>query len=141
LEARLGEHDGPFLLFMHHNPMPIHLAPLDSIRLLDDVVFRQLAARHRDRIRHVFFGHCHLPLAGSIAGVPVSSLRGTNHASYPLFSETNMLSASDLPESYGVVFFGEDYVTTHMVEFGYTGQIRVEGSPEYQDWNRETMVR
>jgi len=52
-----------------------------------------------------------------------------------------MLSASDLPESYGVVFFGDDYVTVHMVEFGYTGPIRVEGSPEYHDWNRETMVR
>lgn len=141
LEARLGEHDGPFLLFMHHNPMPIHLAPLDRIRLLDDVAFRQAVARHRGRIRHLFFGHCHLPLAGSVAGIPVSSLRGTNHASYPLFSETEMLSASDLPESYGVVFFGEDYVTTHMVEFGYGGPIRVEGSPDYQDWNRETMVR
>ncbi|MET0677909.1 MAG: phosphodiesterase [Bradyrhizobium sp.] len=141
LTARLDEHDGPFLLFMHHNPMPLHLGPLDQIRLLDDVAFRQLAARYRDRIRHIFFGHCHLPLAGSIAGVPVSSLRGTNHASYPLFSETKMLSASDLPESYGVVFFGEDYVTVHMVEFGYTGEIRVEGSPEYQDWNRETMLR
>lgn len=141
LAARLGEHDGPFLLFMHHNPMPTHLLPLDQIRLLDDAAFRRLIARHRDRIRHVFFGHCHLPLAGSVAGVPVSSLRGTNHASYPLFSETRMLSASDLPESYGVVFFGEDYVTVHMVEFGYTGPIRVEGSPEYQAWNRETMVR
>lgn len=141
LTARLDEHDGPFLLFMHHNPMPLHLGPLDQIRLLDDVAFRQLAARYRDRIRHIFFGHCHLPLAGSVGGVPLSSLRGTNHASYPLFSETKMLSASDLPESYGVVFFGEDYVTVHMVEFGYTGEIRVEGSPDYGDWDRETMTR
>jgi Icc protein len=141
LAARLEEHDGPFLLFMHHNPMPTHLVPMDQIRLLDDAAFRQLVARHKARIRHIFFGHCHLPLAGSVAGVPVSSLRGTNHASYPLFSETKLLSASDLPESYGVVFFGEDYVTVHMVEFGYTGVIRVEGSPDYQDWNRETMVR
>ena len=52
-----------------------------------------------------------------------------------------MLSASDLPESYGVAFLGEDYVTVHMVEFGYVGPIRVEGSPEYRDWNLETMVR
>jgi 3',5'-cyclic-AMP phosphodiesterase len=141
LAARLEEHDGPFLLFMHHNPMPIHLGPLDQIRLLDDAAFRQLVARYRSRIRHIFFGHCHLPLAGSVAGVPVSSLRGTNHASYPLFSETKLLSASDLPESYGVVFFGEDYVTVHMVEFGYIGPIRIEGSPDYQEWNRETMVR
>ena len=25
LEARLSEHPGPFLLFMHHNPMPTHI--------------------------------------------------------------------------------------------------------------------
>ncbi|NVN85282.1 MAG: phosphodiesterase [Rhodopseudomonas sp.] len=141
LEQQLAEHDGPFLLFMHHNPMPTHLGPMDQIRLLDDAAFRRIVGRHRDKIRHVFFGHCHLPLSGSVAGVPVSSLRGTNHASYPLFSEAAMLSASDLPESYGVAFFGADYVTVHMVEFGYTGAIRVEGSPDYNSWNRETMVR
>ncbi len=73
--------------------------------------------------------------------MPVSSLRGTNHASYPLFSETRLLSASDLPESYGVAFFGADYVTVHMVEFGYVGAIRVEGSPDYAAWDRETMIR
>ncbi|MGX9429814.1 MULTISPECIES: phosphodiesterase [Bradyrhizobium] len=141
LAARFAEHDGPFLLFMHHNPMPTHIAPLDQIRLLDDAAFRRLVARHREQIRHIFFGHCHLPLAGSVAGIPVSSLRGTNHASYPLFAETEVLCASDLPEAYGVVFLGEDYVTVHMVEFGYDGPLRIEGSPDYQTWNRETMVR
>ncbi|MGY3608436.1 MULTISPECIES: phosphodiesterase [unclassified Bradyrhizobium] len=141
LAARLAEHNGPFLLFMHHNPMPTHIAPLDQIRLLDDAAFRRLVARHREQIRHIFFGHCHLPLAGSVGGVPVSSLRGTNHASYPLFAETEVLCASDLPEAYGVVFLGEDYVTVHMVEFGYDGPLRIEGSPDYQTWNRETMVR
>ena len=78
---------GPFLLFMHHNPMPTHLGPMDQIRLLDDAAFRQIVGRHRDKIRHIFFGHCHLPLGGSVAGIPATSLRGTNHASYPLFSE------------------------------------------------------
>ncbi|MEW6151149.1 MAG: metallophosphoesterase, partial [Pseudomonadota bacterium] len=141
LEARLSEHDGPFLLFMHHNPMPVHLVPFDQIGLLDDAPFRHLISRHRAKIRHVFFGHCHLPLAGSIAGVPVSSLRGTNHASFPLFSETSLLSACDLPQSYGVAFLGEDYVTVHMVEYGYDGPIRIQGSPDYKAWDRETMVR
>jgi 3',5'-cyclic AMP phosphodiesterase CpdA len=141
LEQQLSEHAGPFLLFMHHNPMPTHIEPVDRIRLLDDVAFRQIVGRHRDRIRHIFFGHCHLPLAGSVAGVPATSLRGTNHASYPSFSETELLSASDLPEAYGVVFFGDDYVTVHMVEFGYTGPIRIEGSPDWKAWDRETMAR
>jgi 3',5'-cyclic-AMP phosphodiesterase len=141
LKRRLSEHDGPFLLFMHHHPMPTHLGPMDQIGLLDDAAFRQIVGRHRDKIRHIFFGHCHLPLGGSVAGVPTTSLRGTNHASYPLFSEKLMLSASDLPESYGVAFVGPDYVTVHMVEFGYQGAIRVEGSPDYAMWDRETMQR
>jgi len=51
------------------------------------------------------------------------------------------LCASDLPEAYGVVFFGADYVTAHMVEFGYAGPIRIEGSPDYEAWDREAMVR
>ncbi len=58
-----------------------------------------------------------------------------------MFAEKDLLSASDLPEAYGVVFLGEDYVTVHMVEFGYTGPIRIEGSTDYKAWDRETMVR
>ena len=141
LEQQLLDHPGPFLLFMHHNPIPTHLGPMDQIGLLDGAAFRQIVGRHRDRIRHIFFGHCHLPLAGSVAGVPTTSLRGTNHASYPLFSETRLLCRSDLPEAYGVAFVGDDYVTVHMVEFGYTGDIRAEGSPDYKEWDREAMVR
>jgi 3',5'-cyclic-AMP phosphodiesterase len=132
LEARLREHPGPFLLFMHHNPMPTHIASTDDIMLLDDVAFRRIVGRHRDKIRRIFFGHCHIPLAGSVSGVPVSSLRGTNHASYPDFTETDAAIAADLPETYGVVFLGDDYVTVHMVEFGYTGPIRNEDSPDYR---------
>lgn len=73
--------------------------------------------------------------------MPPRPLRGTNHASHPLFSERLMLSASDLPESYGVAFVGPDYVTVHMVEFGYQGAIRTEGSPDFAKWDRETMQR
>ena len=75
-----------------------------------------------------------------MAGVPATSLRGTNHASYPLFSEKLMLSASDLPESYGVAFVGPDYVTVHMVEFGYPAR----SGPKDRRitmWDRETMQR
>ncbi len=141
LEERLAEHAGPFLIFMHHNPIPTHLEPMDQIRLLDDAPFRSLIGRHAGKIRHIFFGHCHMPLAGSTAGVPTTSLRGTNHASIAVFSETQLLSASDLPEAYGVVFIAPDYVTVHMIEFGYNGPVRTEGSPDYAQWNRETMVR
>ena len=140
LEARLSEHPGPFLLFMHHNPMPTHLAPMDRIRLLDDTAFRSIVGRHRDRIRHVFFGHCHLPLAGSVAGVPASSLRGTNHASFPVFAEKDC-SAPATCRSYGVVFLAET-TSPSTWSSSVTGPIRIEGSPDSQgQWDRETMAR
>ena len=141
LAEQLAGHDGPFLIFMHHNPIPTHLGPLDQIRLLDDVAFRSLIAKHAHKIRHIFFGHCHLPIAGSTAGVPTTSLRGTNHAGIQVFSEARKLCASDLPEAYGVAFIAPDYVTVHMVEYGYGGDIRTEGSPNYADWDRASMKR
>lgn len=141
LEARLAEHDGPFLLFMHHHPIPAHLGAIDQIRLLDDVEFRALVGAHRDKIRHIFFGHCHLPLAGSCAGIPTTSLRGTNHAGFPLFSEKALLVGSDLPEAYGVAFFDETSTTVVTVDYGYTGPIRIEGSPDWKTWDRATMKR
>ncbi len=84
---------------------------MDQIRLLDDAAFRQLIARHKDRIRHVFFGHCHLPLAGSVAGVP--RLVAARHQPCELPAVLRDQDAERIRPAgvYGVVFFGEDYVT------------------------------
>lgn len=141
LDDQLQSHDGPFLIFMHHNPIPTHLGPVDQIKLRDDTAFRQMISGHAGKIRHIFFGHCHLPISGSTAGVPTSSLRGTNHAGIQVFAEKDLLCASDLPEAYGVAFIGDDYLTVHMVEYGYKGEIRIEGSPDYAQWDRAVMVR
>lgn len=141
LDDRLSEYDGPFFLFIHHNPMPIHLKPLDSIRLLNDETFRAVIKKHAVKIRHIFFGHCHLPLSGSVVGVPVSSLRSTNHQGIAVFSEEEMLTHADLPSAYSVAFIEPDYVTVHMIEFGYEGEIHTEGSPDYTTWDRATMKR
>ncbi|MCW2308921.1 phosphodiesterase [Rhodobium gokarnense] len=141
LEEQLAASERPVFLFMHHNPVPTHVAPLDEIRLKDDVAFRRIVARHRDKVRHVFHGHCHLPMAGSAGGVPVTSLRGTNHAGFANFAEMSLLTGSDLPPAYGVAFVADDYVTVHMVEFGYDGELWAENAPDYASWDRATMVR
>ena len=141
LEAELMAHPGPFLIFMHHNPMPVFLAPFDVIGLDEAEAFRALVARHAGKIRHVFFGHCHMPLSGSIGGVPVSSLRGTNHQSFPLHAEKTMLSDADLPEAYGIAHLAPDFTSIVMVEFGYDGPIRSNTSPHYGDWHKATMQR
>ena len=141
LSDQLSEEDGPIWLFMHHNPVPIHVGPMDKIMLLDADRFTEAIRPHANKIRHIFHGHCHLPLAGSLCGVPFSSPRGTNHQGWPDFGATRLLSAADLTESYAVVFAEEDSTLVHMVEFGFDGEIRTENTPDYADWDKLTMVR
>lgn len=72
-----GDAAGPVLLFLHHPPMPVGIAGMDSIALLDAEALWEVLAPHRARIRHIFHGHLHRPIAGSWRGIPLSSLRGT----------------------------------------------------------------
>lgn len=141
LSRQMATLPGPIWIFMHHNPVPIEVAPMDEIMLLDADLFAETIAPHKAKIRHIFHGHCHLPLTGSLLGVPFSAPRGTNHAGWADFSATRFLSSSDLPESYAVIFATETTTMTHMVEFGYAGEIKGEGTPDYSDWNKLTMVR
>ena len=144
LDARLAEADAPVLLFLHHNPVPIGIAPMDRIMLLDADRLGEVLDRHPGRVRHIFHGHCHLPLSGTFRGVPFSAPRGTNHAAWPDFGHGGFLAGSDLPEAYAVALVGARDVMVHMVEYGYEaagGAVRREGSPDKADWDRLTMVR
>jgi 3',5'-cyclic-AMP phosphodiesterase len=78
LADRLAESGAtPVLLFLHHPPMPVGMASMDSVALLDAEALWEVLAPHRARIRHLFHGHLHRPIAGSWRGIPLSSLRGT----------------------------------------------------------------
>jgi len=77
LADRLAEEAGPVLLFLHHPPMPAGIPGMDRSALQDAEALWQVLAPHRPRIRHIFHGHLHRPMAGSWRGIPLSSLRGT----------------------------------------------------------------
>lgn len=141
LTGVLQELPGPIWLFMHHNPVPIGVAPMDTIMLRDADRFIQTVSPFRDKIAHIFHGHCHIPLSGSVAGISFSAPRGTNHAGWPDFSATRLLAAADLTESYAVIFASDKSTMAVMVEYGYQGDVRSEGSPDYADWDQLTMVR
>ncbi|MEM9499785.1 MAG: phosphodiesterase [Pseudomonadota bacterium] len=141
LAEQLEMLDGPVWIFMHHNPVPLRIAPMDKIMLLDAEPFAETVTPYREKIAHIFHGHCHLPLTGTIRGIPFTAPRGTNHAGWPDFSATHLLSSADLIEAYSVVFATPDHTMIHMVEYGYNGEVRGEGSPDYADWNKLTMVR
>ena len=141
LQAQLSRLEGPVWIFMHHNPVALRIAPMDKIMLLDADRFAATIQPFSGRIRHIYHGHCHLPLAGSLHGIPLYAPRGTNHAGWADFSATRLLSSAELPEAYAVTFADAASTMTHMVEFGYAGDIKGEGSPDYADWDRTTMVR
>lgn len=141
LEEQLSKLPGPVWIFMHHNPVPTGVAPMDEIMLLDAERFKRVLGPHYHKIAHIFHGHCHLPLCGSLLGIPFSAPRGTNHAGWPNFAADKLLSAADLCESYAVILARPDSTMVVMVEYGYEGEIRTEGSPDYAAWDKETMAR
>lgn len=79
LADRLAESgaEEPVLLFLHHPPMPVGIAGMDAIALVDAPALWEVLAPHRARIRHIFHGHLHRPIAGSWHGIPLFSLRGS----------------------------------------------------------------
>ncbi len=119
LKERMSEHPGPFYIFMHHNPIPTGLEPLDRIMLQDRGPFCEVVATEAHRIAHIFHGHIHLPMSGSLHGVPVTCPRGTNHAGYPNFGSNELLDFADLPEAYAVCMVDDATISVVMVEFGY----------------------
>ncbi len=125
LDAQLAGIEGPLWMFLHHHPVPTHFEPMDTIMLLDADRLGEVVARHAAKIRHMFFGHCHVPISGSFHGVPLSAPRGTSHAGWMNFGKASRLCTSDLPQAYALIIAEDPSVTVHMVEFGYEGEIRV----------------
>jgi len=141
LQKALDEAKGPVSLFMHHNPIPTHVGPTDQIMLQNRELFGSVIEKNQPKVSNIFFGHCHIPLSGTFYGVPVFAPRGTNHAGFANFKETTLLTTSDLPQAYAVIFFDQHSTTIHMIEFGYEGPLRIEGSPDYGTWDKESAMR
>lgn len=107
----------PAFLFMHHNPVEVGVKSSDTIGLVDGVPFRKILVEFRDVVRHVFFGHCHYILSGSVCGVPISAPRSTNHPCVPDFSGTENLGFAPFPPTYNVCLIRNDSVIVHSIDF------------------------
>ncbi len=117
LKARLQElRDRPVFLFMHHPPFDLHIPCLDEIGLADQDAFADAIAGHGN-IRHLFFGHAHRPIAGSWRGIPITTMRGTNHG-VPLDLHTRgRVPKSHEPPAYAVVFVDPQSVIVHFHDY------------------------
>ncbi|MDF1609454.1 metallophosphoesterase [Hoeflea sp. YIM 152468] len=105
-------------LFMHHNPVRVHVANADVIGILNEKELQGLLMQYRDTIAHMFFGHCHYSLSGAVCGIPYSAPRSTNHACWPDFSgQINRMGYGALAPNYNLCFVGPDSMVVHSIDF------------------------
>jgi 3',5'-cyclic-AMP phosphodiesterase len=117
LAARLAEDDSPVFLFLHHPPYRVGITAMDAIPLHDADALWEVLAPHSARLRHLFHGHLHRPIAGSWRGIPSSSLRGLSHQVRLDFATRATTPGSHEPPAYAVVRAGLDDVVVHSHDF------------------------
>ncbi len=120
LSAQLDEAERaqmPALIFMHHHPVQIGVLATDIIALVQKKEFCAIVRRYRDTIRHIFFGHCHMSLSGSIEGVPFSAPRSTSHPGWPEFEGRLAYGHGPIEPSYNLVLIDASSVVVHTIEY------------------------
>ncbi len=135
LKARLSDHQhADVFLFLHHPPFDIGIKGIDQIRLMEGAdMLRHILLRGHERLRHLFFGHVHRPIAGSWAGIPISTLFATNHQIALKLTDDEEATATLAPAAMGVVLIDQDSVIVHMHSYADEGRPFSLRSPENEN--------
>jgi Icc protein len=130
LEERLSEvRDRPVVIFMHHAPFDLRVAHFRDIGLADADRFLRLVSRHPGGVRHIVFGHVHIPVSGvGPGGIPFSSGRSGNHQIILNFAEKDCRWAAGSP-NYSIIDLGEDHLFIHAFDFVEAEQIGIGAYP------------
>ena len=116
----------PALIFMHHNPVNSGVLAVDILGLVQKREFSAILRAHRDTVRHIFFGHCHMQLSGSIEGVPFSAANSISHPSWPHFDGRLAYGHGPIEPSYNVALVDKSSIVVHTIEFRLEDQIEWE---------------
>lgn len=101
LDARLGEAAGrQAYIFLHHPPVELGMPLLDPLGLEQKQRFLDLLTRHGN-VGHIFFGHVHRDIAGTVAGIPFTAQRGL-HARFMLDLVGEEV-VEQAPPTYGII--------------------------------------
>jgi len=123
-------------LFMHHPPFLTGLPAADRIGLKDADAFRCVIEPFKHRIRHLFCGHVHRPIAGSWLGIPVTTLRALNHQLWFDMTEEDELRGSFEPPAYCVVLVDAERVVVHYHDFLDDSPKFIMSDSPWDDWSR-----
>ena len=84
---------------------------LDPLALSEPEPFLDVLKRHRT-VPHVFFGHVHRPVHGTVSGVPFTAQRGIS-VQFALDLRVSSTTAEAAPPSYGVILVEDGRVVVH----------------------------
>jgi 3',5'-cyclic AMP phosphodiesterase CpdA len=110
----------PVMLYIHHPPCTVGMPAMDQISLRETHYLREAVLPHCKRIRHLFFGHLHRPMAGSWMGIPLSTVRGTNHQVALQMKQALHPLGSHEPPQFAVVIVDEESTIVHLHDFDDT---------------------
>ncbi|XDA98898.1 phosphodiesterase [Sulfitobacter sp. LCG007] len=81
LRETLADHaESPLTVFLHHPPVDHMMTHFDNIGLTDRAELMEILRGHPGGVRHMFFGHIHIPLSGTLAGgIGYTAGRGPAH--------------------------------------------------------------
>ncbi len=133
--ARQLEESHAAFLFFHHNPLHLGDPATDelSINDADQGPLRALLKQHRETVRHIFFGHVHEPLCGTLAGIPFSGVPSTLHQVIPNLAPSDKSGSAALEPSYRVVLLRDEDVVIHQIPFAWDGPVTWHGNA-WEDW-------
>lgn len=118
LDKALTEASSPGFVFLHHPPIRTFVPAFDRDGLGDRGLLASLLARHGDKLLGLCFGHCHLPLSGTVAGLPAFCVPSLLNQSRPVFARPEYRANPDLPPGYGVLFADGAGLAFHAITFG-----------------------
>ncbi|HEY4202774.1 MAG TPA: metallophosphoesterase [Devosiaceae bacterium] len=115
LDEELTAGERPALIFMHHQPGPVFIPSSDTIGLDNAAALQALLQRHRHRIAHLFHGHCHLPISGSLNGIAYTGLPAIGPQQSPNFASTDFIADPGAPPCYGVIVADPSSLACHLI--------------------------
>ena len=112
LELHLNQNpETPTYVFMHHPPRPLDLPMQDADCMENGDAFLDMLARYR-QIKHLFIGHVHRPITGTMNAIPFATMRSVLYQvppPIPAWNWDTFTPALEAPQLGVLTLNGADY--------------------------------
>lgn len=123
LKEALDGADGRIpLVFAHHPPFDTGIIGMDFIKLKDGQELLALLAGYPNA--HLFCGHVHRTISGSLNGVSWSMLKSTCHHGPLELEKIDPTLSLDEPGSYGLALLADTGVIFHSEDVGIEAEVQ-----------------